>query len=370
MSIRGLAISQGSESDDSAYTHRILKLAECLRERSIPCDTFYLPDHPPLRKQTSASLFMPLWLRKLREYDFMYCGAEPAAQALFLCRAFLKSPIIVDIHGDEVAQSQLFNEVQSNGRNRSASLRVRTVHSMGMAVADHLLTVATPQIETFVRDGIPREKISLVRNGVDLELFRPLPQPTRPEFTFAYVGEFQHWQGIDNLIGAFEKLTNQEARMLIVGFREGDREIKQRFHETFGTRVRLVDRTDRPTLVKLLKTASILIIPRIDHLAVRHAFPTKFGEYAAMARPIMVNDVDETADFVRDYRCGFVSSPNPEAMAQVMDDASRVPWENLAEMGQRARSAAEEHFSWKRIGDEYAEVVRKLVVESGRSGGS
>jgi glycosyltransferase involved in cell wall biosynthesis len=123
-----------------------------------------------------------------------------------------------------------------------------------------------------------------------------------------------------------------------------------------------VDKTDRLTMMKLLTSVAILIIPRSPHRALLHAFPTKFAEYAAMGRPIMVNDIDETADFVREYGCGFVSDPSPEAMAKTMEEAAKVPVETLFEMGNRGRKMAEENFSWEKIGDDYAELVRSVVA--------
>ena len=250
------------------------------------------------------------------------------------------------------------------GKNRSASLRVRMIDRMGMRCADHFLTVSTFQTQAFVHEGIPEERISLVRNGVDLELFRMLPFPERPPFTFGYVGDFQHWQGIDNLIEAFRRVEDPEARMLLVGFRKEDQPLKERLHNIFGTRVTLVDRCDRQTLVKLVEEVAVLVIPRIDHQAIRHAFPTKFAEYAAMGRPILVNSVDETAEFVRKYRCGFVSSPLPDSMSATMRQAATTNIQTLALMGIRARKMAEEHFSWNRIGDDYFRVVARLVEES------
>lgn len=364
MGMSVLALSAASRNDRSAYTHRVIKLAECLRRHGVTCDLFHLPDHPPLDTETTASLFMPLWLRTLRRYDAIYCGAQEAGQALFFCRPFLRASLILDIHGDLIAQSALANEIESGGKNRSASLRVRMIDRMGMRCADHFLTVSAFQTRTLVREGIPEEKISLVRNGVDLELFKMLPFPARPRFTFGYMGDFQHWQGIDNLIEAFRSLEAPEVRMLLVGFREDDRPLKERLRLTFGERVKLVDRTDRETLVRLVEDVAVLVIPRIGHQAIRHAFPTKFAEYAAMGRPILVNSVDETAEFVQKYGCGFVSSPDPDSMAATMHQAAATDAQTLAAMGRRARNMAGENFSWDHIGDSYFQVVAGLVTTS------
>ncbi len=175
-----LVISAADKEDRSAYTHRLMKLTECLEHRSIKCDYFFMPNNPPLNTETTASLFMPLWLRKLRQYDVIYCGAQEAGQALFFCRPFINSTILLDVHGDVIAQSALANDIQTLGRKKGASLRVKLIDRLSMSCADHFLTVSKYQTETFVREGLAPERISLVRNGVDLELFPALPQPAEP----------------------------------------------------------------------------------------------------------------------------------------------------------------------------------------------
>ncbi|MBI4963107.1 MAG: glycosyltransferase family 4 protein [Desulfomonile tiedjei] len=367
MNLKGLVIHQGDSQDTSAYTHRVMHLAECLAERSIDCDFLYMRDTLLLYKQTTASLFMPLWARTLGNYDFIYTGCEGAGQAMYFCRPFINGPIIYDMHGDSPAQSALERQIESEGRTTSPSLRVRMVSRMAMACADYLITVCKPHLESLIREGWPEDRVGIIRNGVDLNLFQELPFPERPEFTFGYAGAFQYWQRMDNLIEAFERVGNPNIRLLMIGFGDDDRSIKQQFKDKFGSRVRLVDKTDRPSMMKLLSSVSVLIIPRSPHQALLHAFPTKFAEYAAMGRPIMVNDIDETADFVRKYKCGFVSDPSPEAMAQTMEHVAKLPIHTLVDMGRRARLMAEENFSWEKIGDAYAELVRSVVARFRRA---
>jgi len=362
MDLKGLVVSQADSKDTSAYTHRVTNLAEGLVKQSIACDFLYMKDTFTLRKQTTASFFMPLWIRTLRKYDFIYTGCEGAGQAMFFCRPFVKAPIIYDVHGDSVAQSALQRQMASSGRVTSASLRVRIVSRMAMARADYVVTVSEPHTKALIRQGLSKDRVGIIRNGVDLDLFRQLPFPEHPQFTFAYAGAFQIWQNIDNLIAAFDRIKNRNIRLLLVGFTQDDLSIKQQCAEKFGDRVELVDKTDRVSLINMLRSVAVFIIPRISHPALRNAFPTKFAEYAAMGRPIMVNDVDETADFVRKYDCGFVSDPSPEAMARTMEEVAKISSETLAEMGNRARRMAEENFSWQKIGDEYATLVRDIVA--------
>jgi glycosyltransferase involved in cell wall biosynthesis len=362
MSAAGLVISAAGPDDDSAYSHRLRELAKGLQLNSILCDFFFMPDHALLRKVTSSSLFLPLWLPAIRKYDFIHCGDEEATQAMFFCRPFYRGIIVYDMHGDVVAQAALRDKTYPSARHRRDVMRARTFERMAMTVADHVLCVSTPQVNWVVSRGSPAGAVSLVRNGVDLDFFRPLPQPREPRFDFAYVGDFQVWQGIGNLIEAFRRIKSSSPRLLVVGFRESDEPTKRMFAEEFGSRVQLVDRTDRQTIMELLKDAAIMVIPRIRHEAIEHAFPTKFAEYAALGRPILVNDVDETADFVKRYDCGFVSGTSGESMAETMEAALDYSPEALAEMGGRARIMAEENFSWTKIGSDYAQIVQRLTA--------
>ena len=362
MSIRGLFISIHPRDDRSAYTHRLVKLAQCLEERGMGHDFLCMEDTPFLRKSSTASLFLLRHYGKLRRYDFIHCGDAEAGQALFLSRHLVKAPIILDIHGDVIAQSVLAEEVRTSGKRSVASPLVRLFYWMAVRSADHFLTVSSLQTKELIEQGIAEDRITLVRNGVDLDLFRDTPVPREVPVRFAYAGGFQTWQGIDYLIEAFAQMDHSSARLLMVGFQAQDGSLKRELIDRFGPSVELIDKVDQERLIDILRSATVLVIPRKAHRAIRHAFPTKFAEYAALGRPILVNDVDETAEFVKKYECGFVAEPSPEGMARAMTQAAATPAETLQEMGNRARRMAEECFSWNRIGDVYADAVRSLVT--------
>jgi glycosyltransferase involved in cell wall biosynthesis len=338
-----------------------MMLAKCLEQRSIHCDYFFMPDNRPLDTETTSSLFMPLWIHKLRKYDFIYCGAAEAAQALYFCSRFIPGVILLDMHGDPISQSSWKNEVESGGKKRDSALRVSLFHRMSLSAVDYVITQSTYQMEDMIKQGVSQDKISVVRNGVDLDFFSFSPQPDDAPYTFGYIGEFQYWQGIEYFIEALEMMSNRQVRILLVGFRERDTHYKRLFTEKLGTRVKLVDRTDRATMIDLMKSVSIFLSPRPYHIAARAAFSTKFAEYAAIGRPILVSRVDETAEFVERYQCGFLCSPTPVELAKAMDNAAEAPWEILNSMSINARSMAESNFAWEVVGDHYTELVLEIV---------
>ena len=120
MNLKGLVISQTGSKDISAFTRNVDHRVESLVKRSIDCDLFYMKDHFPIHKQTTASLFMPFWLNTFRKYDFICAHGEGAGQAMLFCRPFLRGPIIYEPHGDPRAESALERQVQSAGKITSS----------------------------------------------------------------------------------------------------------------------------------------------------------------------------------------------------------------------------------------------------------
>lgn len=360
-----LAISIVRHDSDSAYQYRIKKLADLLKECAMECDFLFTPETWPVNTVTTAPLFMPLWLGRLRKYKYIYCGAPIVGQYLYLCHKLIPGVITLDMHGDDISQSAQANQIRSGNPSAGPSFLNKLQYSMALRAADYILTQSEWHKSDLVKAGIKPDRISVVRNGVDLDLFQPLPPDENPQYTFGYAGEFQTWQGIDELISAFEMVSDPRIRMLLIGFRKSDQRVKQIFSEKFGNRVELVDRTDRKNMLKLLSSASILISPRPNHVASRAAFPVKFAEYAALGRPILVNAVDETADFVRKYNCGFVCAPpSPKNLAHTMDMAALSSRDTLIQMGLRSRRMAEENFSWPKVGDAYASLVKSLIEKN------
>ena len=359
---RILIISAQKEKSGSAYTYRLKSLAGLLEDRGFKCDYFYMEDHPPLDTETTRAFFTPLWLNKLRQYDLIYCGAAEAAQALFFCKFVLPAPVIMDMHGDVVSQSAQTNIILSNGKKTRPSIRVWLLYKMSLTISDYFITQSEYQKEDLINEGVGKDNVSVVRNGVDLDTFPLMEIPPCPEFSLGYIGAFQTWQGTEYLYEAIGLMKNKDARILLIGFDEYEDDWKKAFKDTYGNRVEVLSKMDRAQLSERMRSVSVFMSPRPPHIASRAAFPTKFAEYASMGRPILVTDVDETAEFVKRYDCGFVCKATSQDLADAMDRAVQTPLETLVQMGRNARAMAEQNFAWPRIGDDYAELVRHLIA--------
>lgn len=369
MPAKGLIVMDRPQESPDAATHRALMIGECYEKNQIKIDYLYVADHLVIEKATSAIFTLPFKLKLFKDYDFIHLGTEETAHKFLLCRPFLKCAFVVDIDGDPLTISALKNEMATNGKNRNPSIRARFVNWASIRIADEILTNCNPHVKELIRSGVPEDRVSLVRNGVDLSLFTSTPIPEKPEYLFGYAGEFQFWQEPEKMLNAMAMVDDKSAKFLLIGFRPEDRAIKSQFKQTLGARATLVDYTDRETLVSLMQKAAVHVITRRDHKANLYMFPTRFAESASMSRPILVNNVDETSEFIEKYQCGFVSNSSAEDMGKVMNTITEIPVERLKEMGAQARVMAEENFSYNALEDQYMGVIQKVLERHKRQRG-
>ncbi|MDB4368452.1 glycosyltransferase, partial [Mariniblastus sp.] len=200
---------------------------------------------------------------------------------------------------------------------------------------------------------------ALIRNGVDLNVFRPLPSSNHSKFIVGYAGGFVGWQGVDNLVKAVSQTSNRNIELHLIGLQASDRELASKFKSQLGDRLQLFDRMSQDDLVKTLANADVLAIPRQAHPALRVALPTKFAEYLAIGKPVIVSNVDETADLIHQYDCGLVAEPSIESWTTTLDNAAQLSLTEKTDMGARGRELAESEFAWNRIGENYAHWLHR-----------
>jgi len=104
-----------------------------------------------------------------------------------------------------------------------------------------------------------------------------------------------------------------------------------------------------------------LVITRSRNPATEVAFPTKFAEYIATGRPVIVTRTGEIPIFVEKYNCGLVCDPTPRSISDAIMKAREMPEEELLKMGMNGRRLAEKEFDKYVIGRKYFEFLSDKV---------
>jgi len=209
--------------------------------------------------------------------------------------------------------------------------------------------------------GTPREKITVIPNGVDTKLFTPQPlNPSSDSRTLLYVGTLADWQGLDLLIEAMSAIVAQSpAKLKIVGRGRGrqHKDLAKRIRKLgLGDRVSIEPAVPHHEMPAIIAQADVCVAPLAynDRNVTQGCCPIKVIEYMACARPIVAANLPVVRELVRDDVDALLFTPDDPAdlarcVLAVLNDAS------LAQrLAGSAAKRAKDKFSWR-------EAQKKLI---------
>lgn len=262
---------------------------------------------------------------------------------------------VVDLHGDPAAE-KLEQTWKPLPRRLRAFVRHRLDELRWLGKMDGFTVVSEHLRERVQRFGKPT---CVVWGGVDPELFRAPPAVAAPTLTVAYAGNFRPYQGLGILVEAMARL-DRRFHLLLMGDPTGGEPILKRARRLLGDRLTVLESVPYAEVPELLATADILTVPRPPSRSGRFGFPSKLPEYLALGRAVVVTDLGEQANVVRNGENGLVvragsTAALAEALLRLADDNLR------RRLGLAARRDAETRLSWGHIGEQLQEFLQRLV---------
>ena len=353
-----LFLYRGSSQNSSAYSERLRMLQNGIEKLGVRTDSYYLGD----RRLTSSTLFpiyLPHLVRIFRNYDIIHAGGPSCGFVANLGRKLHGCKVISDIHGDRISE---IKQEKKAGKSRNEigifPLTKVGLHEIGATYfSDYYLTSSYPLKKMLHSRGVSEAKIFVIRSGVDLELFSQSDSNSHANIIVTYAGQFQTYQAVGDLIEAAKRIPDRKIRFRIIGFTPSDMNIKNSIRERLGNRVELIDRVSQEDLVRHLQDSDVLVIPRRRSRVTAVAFPTKFAEYIALGKPVIVSDVDETIRFVKKYNCGLVCRPGIDGLERTLLKMKELSPKILREMGKNGRQLAERVFDWNIVCKKYYDVI-------------
>ena len=184
--------------------------------------------------------------------------------------------------------------------------------------AARIVSVTNSFKSVLSQNGVPAEKIAVVRNGADLAAFTPGPKPEdivskhglHGKFVAAYIGTLGMAHGLDTILNAADRLrANPKVAFVLVGDgaeRAGlERQAKDRGLEN----VVFVGSVGKEDVVRYWRVADAALVLLRDRPVFRHVLPSKMFEAMATERPIILGVLGESADLLRKADAGLVVQP-------------------------------------------------------------
>jgi len=218
--------------------------------------------------------------------------------------------------------------------------------------------------ETF---NIPREKLYVIRNGVNASKFdikvdtqsirRRYVKPN--EKMVVYVGRLVHEKGVHVLIGAVPKVLSvlPNVSFVIVG-EGGMKEYLSKEAWDFGVahRVFFTGFVDEKTLISIYKASDVAVFPSLYE-----PFGITALEAMAAKAPVVVSDTGGLAEIVEHDKTGVkVYTDNSDSLAWgILKVLQNQSFANT--IRENAYQKVVKDYDWNRIADETTEVYRQAM---------
>jgi glycosyltransferase involved in cell wall biosynthesis len=291
-------------------------------------------------------------------YDLFHSWSGDCLRSLQVA-ARARIPAIVEIptwHRDggkqKVARPQrgTSSATASGNRRWTAGLLLdRNRFIQEYELADLLLVLSETAADTFRARGFPEEKLFYLPRGVDVERFKPGPQPEK--FRAVFAGALIKRKGIHHLLQAWHRLNLSNAELWLVGFVH--EEAKPYLKEFWRDNIRMTGFVRDPE--NYLSRCTVHVFPSQWEGSAKVTY-----EAAACALPQITTR--EAGDVVRDGIEGFIVKPGDvTGIAAALEHLYRHP-ELVQQMGSAARERVVENFTWghfrARLLDAYEAAVK------------
>jgi glycosyltransferase involved in cell wall biosynthesis len=260
--------------------------------------------------------------------------AYPDGFAAVVAARMLGVPGVVKLHGSDI--------------NLIANIPgPRKMMAWALPRAARVVAVSRPLADDVVALGVDRERVKIVMNGVDGELFKPrdraaaraaLDLPASGPIAVC-VGNLKPEKGVLDLGRAWQRVASQvpDATLLVVGDGplRGELETLTR---PLGERVRLVARQPLDRVPTYMAAADLLVLPSHSE-----GTPNVVLEALASGRRVVATAVGGVPDLITSPTLGtLVPARDPDALAEALVVALRSPYDpgEVARLGARGGWAA------------------------------
>lgn len=239
------------------------------------------------------------------------------------------------------------------------------------------VVVVTPAFkERLIQDWhVPAEKILIVENGVETELFAPASIETRKQlrialgvdgkFLVSYIGTMGNAHGLEILLAAAEQLQAERANIdfLLLGEGAEKQRIKSLAQSRNLANIHFLDQQPREKIPAYISAsdACLVLLKKTD--VFKTVIPTKMLEFMSCARPVILGVEGQAKQIVEEAQAGIAIEPeNAEQLVGAIQQLVANP-ELATALGQRGREHILQHFSRGRTAQKYVEVLTNMLRE-------
>ena len=237
--------------------------------------------------------------------------------------------------------------------------------------ADRIVLVSDSSKEALAARGVPREKMSVIKNGVDLDLFHPQPRQNRVRaeqklddiFVVLYIGTMGMAHGLEVVLRAAEEMKeDRKTVFLLVGEGARKEELKERGRSL--PNVRVLDSCPHAQVPEYIAASDLCLVHLRQSELFRTVLPSKMFEIMGCARPVLLGVEGEARATLEKAEAGVAFPPEDgHALAEAVRKLKADP-AGAARLGENGRRFVEREFSRSVLAGRYSELLSALAART------
>lgn len=270
--------------------------------------------------------------------------------------------LICDDRGPHVAwYRRLLEEEQGGSTGREWNICER-LSLEAYALADRICVASEAAAQTFIEEGIPRERLWVLPYGLDdgtsdprTELQPLRPPHTRP-LTVLFAGRLSLAKGLRALFEGFHAFGDSGAVLELAGPAEPNAAGLVEEALRRDPRIRRLGPLPAPALAEAYRRADVLVLPTLFD-----SFGLVVAEATAQGTPVVVSDRAGIAGLLRDGESALLIPPrSAESLTAALNrlDLDRTLGTALVKKAREALSEA----TWRRYGTQLDAAYRSLSL--------
>lgn len=218
--------------------------------------------------------------------------------------------------------------------------------------ADRVVVTSTAMEHAIIqRYRVPPERIVVIPNYVDTDLFRPVSRGHHLPSRICFVGRLDEQK---NPLVLLKAIRDLDVELVIVGTGPLGGRLREEAN-LHGLAVRFLGNVPHRQLPEIMNSAALFILP--SHY---EGHPKTLLEAMACGRPVIGTDVPGIRELIRHRETGYLSGTSPQQIRSAIQDLLSNK-ALCARMGRNAREFVLQNFALERVLELELAVLAQLV---------
>ena len=171
--------------------------------------------------------------------------------------------------------------------------------------------------QNLIDRGISESKINVIKNGVDLSVYKPLAKDShlleklqlKDKFIVSYIGTHGMAHGLSFILDAIKDL-NKDIQFLFIGGGANKSKLLNQAKSLKLKNCTFIDFVPKSEISKYISITDIALVNLKKSETFKSVIPSKIFENAAMRKPILLGVEGESALIINSYKAGECFKPD------------------------------------------------------------